>query len=144
MVTLCLANCSIIDRLGKKKKEQKRDEEKKRCYILHVGGWIFWVSSHYWLFPRKSIVWNNEWFPSQSYPQYHFYYMPQFALHGLIMKINHSDSDMHKWIIKTFLKLPVREESLLVRIDDSNPFTWTLSFIAINFKTTLPGIYITI
>ena len=45
MVTLCLANCSIIDRLEKKKerkkKKNKRDQGKKRCYILHVGAWIF-------------------------------------------------------------------------------------------------------
>lgn len=51
MVTLCLANCSIIDRLGKKKKNKK--EMKRRKDVIYcmwgVGFFEFPLTIDYFL-----------------------------------------------------------------------------------------------
>ena len=58
MVTLCLANFSIIDSL-EKKKEQTRDHGEKRCYILYGLG-FFEIPFTMNDILENAIIWDNE------------------------------------------------------------------------------------
>lgn len=89
---------------GKKERINKRSRGRKDAIYCMWGVGFFEIPLTIDYLVENPMIWDNEYLTSESYPQYHLYYMPQLVIHGIIMIITHNHSNIHNYKIKMFQK----------------------------------------